>query len=444
MTVRDKTGTAGRGTPRSPPSEEDWKVKVTAADTTPNFLFPKLAAGTNITLTVLNPGANEQVEIAAVGPFPVAAHAPTHRPATGTDPLATAAGPIGIGGGNAAGVGDSFSRNDHDHALRETGGPTDLTIGAVPANGVLFRSAATLIGSAAPVSVGQALIWGGAVWAPSVDFGALNPVTTGGWLANSATGFIRLGLAPGSGAGVASAASVGNIRAARGATGFEMWGRNNADTADLLLQQYNSTATRFTLGSSTLSNIRIISSTEVETIIGASTIVSVTVTSVQIGVAPTLQFGSGVVAPFIRQAPENTAGATADPLTIHAQDMTGTGAGTAGALTVRAGDTTNAGTTMTAGKHTSRAGDATNGTVANIGGDYLLRAGRGSGAGAVDGNIAIHADPASYQSMQRGIFIGDRTAAPTGNPAAGGFLYVTAGALTWRGSGGTTTVIAAA
>lgn len=46
-------------------SGTDEKVKATGADTTPDFLFPKLAAGTNVTLTILNPGANEQVEISA-------------------------------------------------------------------------------------------------------------------------------------------------------------------------------------------------------------------------------------------------------------------------------------------------------------------------------------------------------------------------------------------
>lgn len=45
----------------------DGKVKVTGADTTPDYLYPKLQAGANITLTVVNPGANERVEIAATG-----------------------------------------------------------------------------------------------------------------------------------------------------------------------------------------------------------------------------------------------------------------------------------------------------------------------------------------------------------------------------------------
>ena len=41
----------------------DEKVKITATDTTTNFLDSKLVAGTGITFTTLNPGANEQIQI---------------------------------------------------------------------------------------------------------------------------------------------------------------------------------------------------------------------------------------------------------------------------------------------------------------------------------------------------------------------------------------------
>jgi hypothetical protein len=47
----------------APTSVGDHKVQVTAADTTPDYLFPKLAAGALIALAVLNPAANEDVEI---------------------------------------------------------------------------------------------------------------------------------------------------------------------------------------------------------------------------------------------------------------------------------------------------------------------------------------------------------------------------------------------
>ena len=55
-------------------------------------------------------------------------------------------------------------------------------------------------------------------------------------------------------------------------------------------------------------------------------------------------------------------------------------------------------------------------------------------------NIALltTAEP-DWQTMDRGMFVGDVTTAPTGNPASGGFMYSAAGAGTWRGSGGTVT-----
>jgi hypothetical protein len=42
---------------------QSTKVKVTSSDTTPAFLNSKLAAGSGVTLTTLNPGANEQISI---------------------------------------------------------------------------------------------------------------------------------------------------------------------------------------------------------------------------------------------------------------------------------------------------------------------------------------------------------------------------------------------
>lgn len=43
----------------------DVKVKNTANDTTPGYTEDKIVAGSNITLTKLNPGANERMQIAS-------------------------------------------------------------------------------------------------------------------------------------------------------------------------------------------------------------------------------------------------------------------------------------------------------------------------------------------------------------------------------------------
>lgn len=40
-------------------------VKISSNDTTADYLFNKLVAGSNITLTILNPGGNEEIEIAS-------------------------------------------------------------------------------------------------------------------------------------------------------------------------------------------------------------------------------------------------------------------------------------------------------------------------------------------------------------------------------------------
>lgn len=44
---------------------DSFQVKVDAADSTPDYLIPKLVAGKGIALAILNPAANEQVSISA-------------------------------------------------------------------------------------------------------------------------------------------------------------------------------------------------------------------------------------------------------------------------------------------------------------------------------------------------------------------------------------------
>lgn len=59
----------------------------------------------------------------------------------------------------------------------------------------------------------------------------------------------------------------------------------------------------------------------------------------------------------------------------------------------------------------------------------------------IDGNVALVAT-GSFGGGSGVIFVGNRTTAPTSNPAGGGILYVESGALKYRGSSGTVTTIA--
>jgi len=61
----------------------------------------------------------------------------------------------GIGAANAEGVSTSFARADHDHTIRETGGPTNLTVAAIVDGEFLKRSGATIIGAAAAALSGN-------------------------------------------------------------------------------------------------------------------------------------------------------------------------------------------------------------------------------------------------------------------------------------------------
>lgn len=89
------------------------------------------------------------------------------------------------------------------------------------------------------------------------------------------------------------------------------------------------------------------------------------------------------------------------------------------------------------------------------GGDVRLEAGYKNPAGsgrdgniefitADTGNISLFEINPNFQTGERIVFIGNAVTVPTGDAVNGGYLYVEAGALKWRGSGGTVTTIAPA
>jgi hypothetical protein len=154
----------------------------------------------------------------------------------------------------------------------------------------------------------------------------------------------------------------------------------------------------------------------------------------KVGGTPVMQFTNGN---FVSFSPTNYFGLNStSSITISCGNSSATG--TLPSLTVSAKDGNGFGT-YTAGRLVLSGGIGATGT--GTGGDVLLHPGAGV---AAYGNVAIGDLPASFQAMQLGIFILNATAVPTGNPSGGGFLYVSSGALKYRGSSGTVTTIAPA
>jgi len=87
-------------------------------------------------------GANVSTAAAVVGAGDIARVGHTHQ-------VQTSAPTQGIGGGNTLGAGPNLAMSNHDHKLRETSGPTELTIAAVADGQFLVRSGTTIVGSGA-------------------------------------------------------------------------------------------------------------------------------------------------------------------------------------------------------------------------------------------------------------------------------------------------------
>lgn len=196
------------------------------------------------------------------------------------------------------------------------------------------------------------------------------------------TPYLRVGGAPGSGAGV-GAASTGALRLH--GTSAIVW-RQQGDAADgASIQSTSSNVLQLTAAAGiVLAN----GVTANSSITASGTVQGAGLTSS----AANVQWSNGVNG-ILRIFPRTSG--TPNKLTIQGQDNTG-----------------------------------------GAGGDVLFRAGQGTTS---DGNIALHADPASWNGMGRGLFVGNRSAAPTGNPADGGYLYAESGDIYWRSSSGVTT-----
>jgi len=187
------------------------KVRATSEDSNPNFLNSKIVAGTNITVSVIGSSGSDQtlrisstasgggggtpattvVSATSYGQSPVVGTGTDYArvdhshgsPALGTSASTACAGndarltdsraPTGVAAGDLGGTYPSPTVTQA-RGLRETSGPTTLTLGAVADGQVLRRSGSTVVGAwlalALVVSQGDAAIdlEGFAVVYPSV------------------------------------------------------------------------------------------------------------------------------------------------------------------------------------------------------------------------------------------------------------------------------------
>lgn len=382
----------------------------------------------------------------------------------GAQGAAGAAGPQGAQGAQGQGL-NPTNPGENGFLPRANAGAIEWFGGA--ANQVVLWDGARWAAGAIPTAAlpvgsnGQVLTTAGGVatWAQILDanvsaiaaiagtkinpnFGSQTVTTTDGYVANSATGYIRLGLVAGSGGvGFATAASAGWIRGARGTPGFTIKLRNNDDTSDVNFTEWTSSGTpQIVMGGAAIDLWMTVAGTEHRWLVGAVERASLIAASFTVNTAA-LQIGSAPASAFIGQAAMSAAGATGASMVFGGQNNNGGTGVIGGAPTVlRAGDAISAsGTTVTGGLLTIRGGDAQLGSVANIGGGLLLRAGQGA---TLDGGISMHILAASFQGMEGGLFVANAVTAPTGDPTAGLFNYALGGGNVARGSAGTVTLMA--
>jgi hypothetical protein len=350
-------------------------------------------------------------------------------------------------------------------ALTETSGPTRLAIGALADGALMRRSGASVTGlvgtltgdvpawngtawvstTLTPIfnipnnpgddgkipivsagnftytagSTGQALIYNGSSWAAGVDFGALQPVTTGGWLANSSAGFLRLGLAAGSGVG--SAAATGNLRVSN--FPFQMVGRNAAELADVRLLRWGGVsggADNLDIGSSGVNNLNLESNGTGGVQITVSTLaLSITTGSVQfsrdtVGTAVTV--ANPIFGPVTRSSGATTTARFRGQSTTQ-------GAQNAGPAIFCGGDNSGATGTRRGGQATLKGGDVTAAGGTAQGGNTSVQV--GAGAGGTFGNLAFFfdGDTATYNSMEGGAYWRNVITEPNAAPSLGFYIY---------------------
>ncbi len=218
-------------------------------------------------------------------------------------------------------------------------------------------------------------------------------------------GYYGLGTAPGTGAN--ARASTGQARVPKT---FTFYARNSIDTGDQPILQIDGAGNVY-IGDATAGNATYVRGVYA---CGLATAYGYNLTCDAAGIKATGNhyFAKAVSSPSVYHETDDTNDVVADDLEIYAQGVSGSG--------------------------------GTHAHAGNLG----LRGGRASGLPAnTDGNVWVHVSPgalATWQAMEKGIYVANCVTAPTGDPTGGGFLYVVAGAATWRGTSGTVTTFGAA
>ncbi len=255
-----------------------------------------------------------------------------------------------------------------------------------------------------PGTVGLALISSATASAWGSDFGANNLTTTGAFISNLAAGFVRVGLAPGSGAG--SGAGTGSIRLPNGTFVGTVQGRNNADTGDIILLGWNSSGLDTQFGSNASGG----NNTATASAIASFRVRLTTSATVVFAISTTAMTFSGI----------NSVAFDPTPTVTFSQQAV-TGAGKAFTYSAQGGTTTGGDLVIVGGGA---------GAAGNAGGSVQLVPGKGSGDA---GNINLgKATTPVFNGLKRGLFVSDAEAAAAAAPIGGSYVYGFAGGGTAR------------
>lgn len=297
---------------------------------------------------------------------------------------------ISVGTVNNEGSATTLARSDHSHIVNDLNIPGQSSGKVLEFNGSNWVPAtvSAVLGSAIR---GQALIYDGYNW---VAGGGLNLIdnylasqnlkTDGYVSANSVrtNSFLSIGSQP---------ATLGSIRLDYGST---IYGSHSLAANYQLFDWGNLGTNILTIGTTTgaIPDIQLATNNNLIVKVNGNGVMQLQSTNMVFG----LSFNQ-IISQIDLLITSNPGGQTTTgfPIEVRGQNVT-SGTGSGGLIQISGGDSINAG------------------------GNVFIKVGVG---GTVDGNISLGRQPASYQSMSRGLFIPTAGTIPTGNPASGFYLY---------------------